>query len=67
MVKEGDKVRAWIDDEYSPVKGEFGTVDNIDDAGNRDDHNRIPGLMHRLAGYLSGVQAFLQLADAALK
>jgi len=29
----GDRVRAWIDDEYTPIDGEEGTVEFIDDAG----------------------------------
>jgi len=30
-MKEGDRVRAWISDEYTPINGETGTVQFIDD------------------------------------
>lgn len=33
MVKEGDYVKAWINDKYSPIHGEKGYVDHIDDVG----------------------------------
>ena len=32
-MKEGDRVRAWIKDEYTPSNGEVGTVQFIDDLG----------------------------------
>lgn len=32
-IKEGDRVRAWINDEYSSVAGKEGKVYHIDDLG----------------------------------
>ena len=33
VMKEGDRVQAWIYDEYTPIHGEKGTVQFIDDSG----------------------------------
>ena len=32
-MKEGDRVKAWINDIYTPIVGEEGTIEWIDDIG----------------------------------